>query len=150
MMDDQAASGLDVKALDRFLRDGARALGVKGTIAARLMDDAAIRQLNRDFRHKDAPTDVLSFPGSPVPGQTRPHLGDLAVSVDTARRQAAAQGHDLDTEVRILLLHGLLHLAGFDHETDDGQMQARERELRQKLGLPEGLIERSARRKIKP
>ena len=115
----------------------------------RLVDDAAIRALNRDYRGKDAATDVLSFPAAPEPfalrgRRERAHLGDLAVSVETAGRQAAAEGHDLETELRILLLHGILHLAGHDHELDGGEMRARERELRRELGLPAGLIERAS------
>jgi probable rRNA maturation factor len=69
--------------------------------------------------------------------------GDLAVSVETARRQAAEQGHSLAVEIRVLVLHGLLHLAGFDHEVDDGRMARREKSLRARLGLPLGLIERA-------
>lgn len=108
------------------------------------MDDASIRQLNRDFRGHDAPTDVLSFP-SPQPD----YAGDIAISTETAGRQARARRHALDTELRILLLHGLLHLAGHDHETDQGEMRRREQALRRQLGLPPGLIERQQRRKIK-
>jgi probable rRNA maturation factor len=108
------------------------------------MDDAAIAGLNRAFRRHDAPTDVLSFPA-----ETAGYAGDIAISLDTARRQARARRHSLDQEIRILLLHGLLHLAGYDHETDDGAMRRREHVLRRELGLPPGLIERAQRRKIK-
>ncbi len=111
-----------------------------------LTTDAAIRDLNRRFRGKDKATDVLSFPANPLQS-TKPAervAGDLAISVETARRQAAEQGHALAFELRVLILHGLLHLAGYDHETDAGQMQRRERQLRAKLGLPQGLIERAS------
>ena len=85
---------------------------------------------------------MLSFP-APEP-VAREVAGDLAVSVPTALRQAAEQGHPLSIELKVLILHGLLHLAGFDHETDNGKMARRERLLRGRLGLPQGLIERSA------
>lgn len=119
-------------------------MGLQGEIGLRLMDDAGIRALNRIFRRHDAATDVLSFPGA-APG----YAGDIAISLDTAGRQARAQRHSVDTEVRILLLHGLLHLSGLDHETDNGDMRRQERDLRLQLGLPPGLIERAHRRKIK-
>ncbi len=99
-----------------------------------------MRRLNRTFRKKNKATDVLSFPAPPeAEGMT----GDLAISLDTAARQAAEQGHTLRDEVRILLLHGLLHLAGEDHESDSGEMAARESELRGRLKLRSGLIERT-------
>ena len=106
-----------------------------------LTTDAAIRKLNRQFRGKNKATDVLSFPAEGIGAEEI--AGDLAISVTTARRQAVEQGHSLSTEIKVLILHGLLHLAGYDHETDDGQMARRERLLRGKLGLPQGLIERA-------
>ncbi|MGN6592737.1 MAG: rRNA maturation RNase YbeY [Terriglobales bacterium] len=135
---------LDRRALNGFLVRARGAVGLQGEVGLRLMDDAAIRELNRAFRRHDAPTDVLSFPAG-APG----YAGDIAISLDTARRQARARRHSLDKEVYILLLHGLLHLAGYDHETDEGAMRRREHELRRDLGLPPGLIERAQRRKIK-
>ncbi len=98
-----------------------------------LCDDATIRSLNRRFRGKDAPTDVLSFPGGPGPGAGVPYLGDIAISLETAARQAAAAGLAPDAEVKTLLLHGLLHLAGYDHETDRGRMRRLETRLRREL-----------------
>jgi probable rRNA maturation factor len=97
-----------------------------------------VRALNRRFRRKDAATDVLSFP-SDAP----PHLGDIVIAAGVARRQAVSQGHPLRVELRVLALHGLLHLLGYDHERDDGAMARLERRLRRRGGLPEGLIERS-------
>jgi probable rRNA maturation factor len=94
--------------------------------------------LNRRYRQKDRPTDVLSFPAG-EPGQ----LGDVVIALGVARRQAAAAGHPIGTELRILALHGLLHLLGYDHEQDDGRMLRLERRLRRLGGLREGLIERS-------
>jgi probable rRNA maturation factor len=103
-----------------------------------LVPDRRVRELNRRYRRKDRPTDVLSFPAG-EPGQ----LGDVVISLGVARRQADAAGHALDTELRVLALHGLLHLLGYDHERDEGQMARLERRLRRKGGLREGLIERT-------
>jgi probable rRNA maturation factor len=105
--------------------------------------DAAVRTLNRRFRGKDKATDVLSFPAENLPHAKEKTAGDLAISVLTARRQGAAYGHSLTTEIKVLILHGLLHLAGYDHETDSGRMSRRELKLRAKLKLPQGLIERA-------
>ena len=106
-----------------------------------LCSDAEIKRLNKAYRRKNKATDVLSFPASE---EAEGVAGDLAVSLETAARQAAEHGHTLRDEVRVLLLHGLLHLAGEDHEADQGEMAARELELRRELKLPSGLIERAA------
>lgn len=103
-----------------------------------LTDDRELRRLNRDFLGKDEPTDVLSFP-EPEPG---PFLGEIAVSVERAAQQARDHGHTLENELRLLMLHGLLHLLGMDHHGDRGRMRRAEARWRQKLGLPPGLIER--------
>ncbi len=114
---------------------------LRGQVTVLLTSDAAIRDLNRRFRGKNKPTDVLSFPAADlVQDQEK---GDLAISVEMARRQAAEQGHALTCELKVLILHGVLHLAGHDHETDTGEMLRRERSLRARLGLPPGLIERA-------
>lgn len=96
-------------------------------------DDATIRSLNRRFRNKDAPTDVLSFPADFASPEGPLYLGDVAISLETARRQAAARGVPVEKELQVLLLHALVHLAGHDHETDDGQMEALEAALRREL-----------------
>ena len=96
-----------------------------------------MQALNRRFRKKNKATDVLSFP-SGAPGAA----GDIAISLEIAAANAVELGHGLATEVKILILHGMLHLAGFDHEIDDGEMLAREVSLRRELELPVGLIER--------
>ena len=129
--------------LARFLALAQKAVRLKGQVTVLLTTDAAIRRLNRQFRGKNKTTDVLSFPAS-GPG-AEAIAGDLAISVTTALGQAAEQGHSLSTEIKVLVLHGLLHLAGFDHEVDDGAMARRERVLRLDLGLPLGLIERSGK-----
>ncbi len=134
-------------ALTRFLARARAAIGLPGTVSVLLTTDAELKRLNRTFRGKNKPTDVLSFPASPIPGlpQAHQHAGDLAISLDTAARQAAEHGHPLRAELRILLLHGLLHLSGLDHETDTdtGEMAARESELRARFRLPNSLIARS-------
>jgi probable rRNA maturation factor len=106
-----------------------------------LTTDAALRSLNRRFRGKNKPTDVLSFPAAVLSPERI--AGDLAISVETARHQAAEQDHALAIELKVLILHGLLHLAGYDHESDSGRMARRERSLRAQLRLPQGLIERA-------
>ena len=129
--------------LTGFLRRAREAVGLIGEVEVLLTSDAEIKRLNRDFRGKNKPTDVLSFPAPEEISEE--HAGDLAISLDTAARQARSFGHSLSEEVRILMLHGLLHLNGMDHETDSGQMAAREAELRSELKLPATLIERVMR-----
>ncbi|HEU5255767.1 MAG TPA: rRNA maturation RNase YbeY [Vicinamibacterales bacterium] len=109
-----------------------------GTVTVAIVSDARVRALNRKFRKKDHATDVLSFPA-----EEPRYLGDVVISSGMAARQARAAGHSLATELRVLALHGLLHLLGYDHERDDGQMARLERRLRRMGGLREGLIERS-------
>jgi probable rRNA maturation factor len=130
------------RALEAFLADAARAAQLKGSVSVMLAGDGEIRRLNREFRGKDKATDVLSFPQGNI-GRSRA-AGDLAISVETAAREAARRGHSLDLELRVLLLHGVLHLAGYDHETDSGEMAREEDMLRKKLGLEQGLIARAS------
>jgi probable rRNA maturation factor len=129
--------------LARFLRAAQAEISLRGHVSVLLTTDAAIRRLNRQFRGIDKPTDVLSFPAETSVRTKEEIAGDLAISVPTARRQAAACDHSLATELKVLILHGLLHLAGYDHESDSGQMARRERKLRAQLKLPQGLIERT-------
>lgn len=130
------------RSLCRFLAEAQAAVRLRGQVSVLLTTDAALRDLNRRFRGKNRPTDVLSFPATKLFQDEEIIAGDIAISVPTARRQGTACGHTLGTELKILILHGLLHMAGYDHETDAGQMHRRERELRAQLGLPLGLIER--------
>jgi probable rRNA maturation factor len=130
------------RSLARFLEAAQAAVRLRGQVTVLLTTDAAIRALNRRFRGKNKSTDVLSFPADAAFGPEK-MAGDLAISMPTARRQAASQGHPLAAEIKVLILHGLLHLAGYDHETDAGRMARRERLLRARLGLPMGLIERA-------
>jgi len=137
------------RALAAFLKQASEAARLNGGVAVLLTTDARLRRLNREFRGKDHPTDVLSFPPPKSLTQAlnghRPAAGDLAISVETAARQAREHDHPLATELEILVLHGLLHLAGYDHETDKGRMARKEAALRRRFGLAQSLIERSAK-----
>lgn len=124
--------------LARFLREAIEATGLQGEVSVLLTGDEEIRALNRQYRRKDKATDVLSFPAT-----TEGVAGDLAISLETALRQAQERGQPLEVEIKVLLLHGLLHLAGYDHEADDGAMHRKEARLRRRLGLAAGLIERT-------
>ena len=112
--------------LTASLVEGPASLGV------RFASDRELHRMNLDYRGKDKPTDVLSFPGDS--GEESPdgsrHLGDVLISVPTARLQAEARGHSAERELKVLLLHGLLHCLGYDHETDQGEMERLERRLR--------------------
>ncbi len=118
-----------------FLEDVARRVARGRNITCLIADDRELRRLNRKFRNLNYATDVLSFPSE--------HGGEIAISLDRAAAQAAEYGHALADEVRILMLHGALHLAGMDHETDTGEMAKAETRWRRRLGLPQGLIERA-------
>ncbi len=121
-----------------------RLLGLRGEVHILITSDVEMRQLNRRFRKKNKPTDVLSFPAD-----TPEVVGDIAVSWEMAAANAAELGHSEETELKVLILHGLLHLAGYDHENDSGEMHERELALRRRLKLPAGLIERSAASRAK-
>src|SRR5271165_7539397 len=126
------------RALALFAGKAQRAVGLRGDVVIFVTANEEMQKLNREYRRKNEPTDVLTFPS-----QSPKLLGDIAISVEIAAANAAELGHSTETEVKILILHGLLHLAGYDHESDNGDMQARETELRQQFKLPTGLIERA-------
>jgi probable rRNA maturation factor len=130
------SGGVRAPGLARWLESIAPARA-RGAVTIALVTDARVRALNRRYRGTDAPTDVLSFPAAEA-GQ----LGDVVIAAGVARRQARAAGHAFGTELRVLALHGLLHLLGYDHERDEGRMARLERRLRRAGGLREGLIER--------
>jgi probable rRNA maturation factor len=134
--------GLSDTALSRFVVRASRASKLKGTVNVLVTGSAELRSLNRRFRSKDQPTDVLSFP--PGAGMVSGLAGDIAISGDIAKQNARRLGHSAADEIKILALHGVLHLVGYDHEHDDGAMARREAGLRRLLGLPNGLIERNA------
>ena len=137
-------AGLSPSTLDRFLLRARRAVRLRGTVNVLVTNSRELRSLNRRFRGKDKPTDVLSFP-VPLPEihEARQLAGDLAISADIARENAGRLGHAVAAEIKILVLHGVLHLAGFDHELDNGEMAQEEARLRQQLKLEAGLIERT-------
>lgn len=111
-----------------------RRLGVtQGEVGVLVCDDETIRTLNRHFRHKDSATDVLAFPAGAEQHDGPVYLGDIAISLDTAARQASECGHDLLRELETLLIHAILHLCGWDHEVDDGAMAVMESRLHKEL-----------------
>jgi probable rRNA maturation factor len=126
----QRRQRIDAARLRRVLRTAGRTLGVSGEVSVVLAGDRLLQRLNRDFRGKDRPTDVLSFPGA----GGEEGLGDVVISVPTAARNARRLGHSVPRELDILALHGFLHVLGHDHETDDGTMEHLERRLRAQLG----------------
>jgi probable rRNA maturation factor len=138
-------TSLKKRAIGDFLTRAIEAAALKGRVSVLLTGDEEIRRLNREFRHKDQSTDVLSFPAAELAGRAK-LAGDVAISVETAAREAEKRQHPLATELKILLLHGVLHLAGWDHEADAGEMAREEETLRRRLGLAQGLIDRTEHR----
>lgn len=132
-------SGLTSAALANFVGRAGRALGLRGGVNVLVTSSQELRALNNLFRHKDKATDVLSFPPMVPDG----FAGDIAISAQIASQNAKLLGHSAATEIKILALHGILHLAGYDHEGDQGEMERKEARLRKTFGLPVGLIERS-------
>ena len=137
--------GVSSQGLSRFAARARRVLKLSGNVGVLITSNREIRQLNNRFRKKDKPTDVLSFsPAGEFAGHT---AGDLAISGQIARANARRLGHSANDEIKVLILHGMLHLAGYDHEQDNGEMARKEQRLRRALGLPIGLIERSTIKK---
>jgi len=135
--------GISAPALRTFAVKAKKATGLRKDVGVRLISNSEMRRMNAWFCGKDKPTDVLSFPAETIPD----YAGDIAISADYARDNARRLGHSINDEIKVLILHGMLHLAGFDHETDKGEMALRERALRKKLQLPSTLTERAA---VKP
>ncbi len=129
IVDRQRKHAVRKQDIQRVLQGAAEALEVEGEVALVFAGDALLRRLNRDYRFKDKPTDVLSFPG---PDKDM-GLGDVIISVETARDNATRLDRSLDRELEILALHGFLHVLGYDHETDEGEMDALEKQLRSRL-----------------
>ena len=131
------------RALTRFARK-LQAEAAKGrAFDCLITGDAEMRRLNREFRGQDCATDVLAFPSLRQTRRSAP-LGDIAISLARARAQARRYGHSVENEIRILMLHGVLHLLGMDHRADGERMARAEKRWRTRLGLPDGLIERVA------
>jgi probable rRNA maturation factor len=143
-------AGLSASTLERFVLRARRAIHLRGTVNVLVTNSSELHALNRRFRGADRATDVLSFPWPQVErGDARRVAGDVAISADIARENAACLGHSVADEVKILALHGILHLAGFDHERDNGEMAGKESRLRRQLKLEAGLIERAQPRAAK-
>lgn len=132
---EKAVKGVSATGLARFARRAQKLAGLSGEVNVLVAGNRRLQELNRRFRKKDLPTDVLSFAGDGA--------GEIAISAELARRNAALYGHSAADELRILVLHGMLHLAGYDHETDNGRMAALESRLRVRLKLPGSLISRA-------
>src|SRR5437016_2534656 len=139
--------GLGRRELTAFVAAACRAARLRGMVTLMVTDNRELRALNLRFKGADRATDVLSFP---APVFVRGFAGDIAISVEIAAKNARRLGHSVSDEIRILVLHGVLHLAGYDHDSDNGEMASRELLMRKRLSLPTGLIERNASsRKIK-
>jgi probable rRNA maturation factor len=128
---------INAKQWREFAQLASRAIGMEGDVTIVFVSDGAIKNLNRQFRGKNYATDVLSFPSKAeafaVDSQTQ--LGEVVISVQRAAVQARGNGLSFSNEVKQLILHGLLHLSGYDHETDKGEMNRLELKLRKKLGI---------------
>ncbi len=133
--------GVSERALRRFLTRAERAVGLSGEVNVLITTSREVRALNRRYRGKDKPTDVLSFP--PLRTIIHDFAGDVAISADIAAQNSRKLGHAASDEIKILMLHGVIHLAGYDHESDEGQMARKEDRLRRALGLPASLIARN-------
>jgi len=142
---EKKVAGLNEEALGRFVLRARKAVGVRGQVNVLVTSSAAVRSLNFRFRRQNKATDVLSFPSISSVSESRnaaKQAGDVAISADIALQNSFRLGHPAVQEIKILALHGILHLAGFDHERDNGQMARKEIKLRRALGLPAALIER--------
>jgi probable rRNA maturation factor len=134
---DPPRKGIRIAGLNRFAAQARRLARVSGHVDILITSNQRLRDLNRRFRRKSKATDVLSFARVSEGG------GDIAISAEIAAENAVRYGHALADELKVLILHGMLHLAGYDHERDNGEMAAMENALRARLGLPGGLIERA-------
>lgn len=145
MIFEKKVAGLSEQSLSRFVLRARRAAHLSGTVNVLLTSSATMRSLNLRFRGKNRATDVLSFPAAPGLRTNRkgaPLAGEIAISADIALQNAIRLEHSPALEVKVLALHGILHLAGYDHERDNGEMARKEGSLRRKLRLPSALIER--------
>ena len=136
----KAVSGVTKQGMELFLRRAKRAVKLRGEVNVLITSSTELQSLNRRFRGKDKPTDVLSFPSAPDQPK---FAGEIAISARIAAENARRLKHSTADEIKVLVLHGLLHLAGYDHERDNGTMARREAFLRAKLALPIALIERT-------
>jgi|SRR5437868_5602433 probable rRNA maturation factor len=136
--------GLNERSLNRFVLRARRAAGVRGAVNVLITGSSAMRALNLRFRGKNKPTDVLSFPAEETARSGKMSVaGEIAISADIAAQNALRLGHSVAAEVKVLTLHGMLHLAGMNHERDNGEMARKEAKLRRVLRLPATLTERA-------
>jgi probable rRNA maturation factor len=145
--------GLNEDALGRFVLRARKAVGLRGQVNVLVTSSAAVRSLNQRFRSENTATDVLSFPATSTTSDFRKGAklaGEVAISADIALKNSFRLGHPVAQEIKILALHGILHVAGFDHERDNGEMARKEAELRRALGLPATLIERVTPERVTP
>jgi probable rRNA maturation factor len=150
---EKKVAGLNEDALRRFVLRARNAVGLKGQVNVLVTSSAAVRLLNLQYRRQNNATDVLSFPSTAPVSESRNAAklaGDVAISADLALRNSSRHGHPATQEIKILVLHGILHLAGFDHARDNGEMARKEAKLRRALGLPAGLIERVTPERVRP
>lgn len=146
----EKVDGMNDRSLARFILRARRVVRLRGQVNLLVTSNAAMRSLNRQFRGHNQTTDVLSFPAAPpVLKSARPVAGEVAISADVALENSLRLGHSMAQEVKILALHGILHLAGFDHERDHGQMARKEAALRRTLRLPAALIERTKLERVR-
>jgi probable rRNA maturation factor len=149
----EKVAGLTKETLERFVLRARRAAGLRRQVNVLVTSSAVVRTLNRQFRGQNKATDVLSFPfarSTSESVQATKLAGEVAISADIALHNAVRLGHPAAQEIRILALHGILHLAGFDHERDNGQMARKEAKLRRALRLPAALIERVGSERVQP
>jgi probable rRNA maturation factor len=148
---EKQVAGLSGEALGRFVLRARKAVGLRGQVGVLVTSSAALRALNRRFRSENQATDVLSFPAVTSISNSRNAklAGEIAISAEIALKNSLRLGHPAAQEVKVLALHGILHLAGFDHERDNGEMARKEVKLRRALGLPAALIERVKIERVK-
>ena len=149
---EKKVAGVNEAALERFVLRARKAVGLSGRVNVLVTSSAALRSLNQRFRGQNKATDVLSFPVASPSQQFRTNkklAGEVAISADIALKNSFRLRHPPVDEVKILALHGILHLAGFDHERDNGEMARKEAKLRHALGLPSALIERTLMERTK-
>jgi probable rRNA maturation factor len=139
-------AGLKASKIEHFVFRVRRLIRMREMVNVVVTSSAHVRTLNRKFRGVDKPTDVLSFPPAHIRNPRLKSAGEVVISADIARQNANRLGHSVENEVKILVLHGILHLAGFDHERDAGEMAREESRLRRRLKLEAALIERAESR----
>jgi probable rRNA maturation factor len=146
-------AGLNEGTIERFVLRARKVVGLCAPVNVVVTSSAAMRSLNRQFRNQNKATDVLSFPSTrfTLDSGRRPRpAGEIAISADIAQQNSVRLGHPVAQEIKILVLHGILHLAGFDHERDNGEMARKEATWRRVLRLPAALIERVEIERVEP